>query len=543
MWVIQAGGDDGRLDLGCVLADSPADVADVAGARIRAKGELLEAIENGESLGTIADLSGIDEPTVTPRGNGYVVVQRKRGQSLFTGSTPILLEEHSQAVANLAGSIGERLGLDRQLLSAAGALHDVGKADPRMQTWLGAAPGQWLAKSGHSASAMRNLRPDDLPRSWRHELLSARMLPRESCQVLAHLIASHHGRCRPSPPEHATDGQAAIDFAGLHLQSNSDDMLELEAEAISRFAALTKNPWDAALFESVLVMADRIASRDELTARLVPIDLPRAHGSSPVLSSFQATALNGRTLLGWMAAVGALCVLCEEQPTYLHWDALDRGVFGGWELDEAVAYLAERLKLAPPVCRPKTFEEFEKMGEWGPAVGRWEGGPFKQSPLLGTGAAHTGFDKAWPKLAAAVDHAKVREAIVGPWQYYDKLGQRWDAAEHAEHGSQWGDPSKEGAQSVHGANRLAVEALRLLPTIATGYTIGWNSEAQAITWPLWRGPLTIEGVRAAIRQPMRERWMSRKVSVGQLASFLPAEPCERLSAAEFPVDRSQNISW
>jgi hypothetical protein len=308
-------------------------------------------------------------------------------------------------------------------------------------------------------------------------------------------------------------------------------MLELDAESISRFAGLG-NPWSAALLESVLVMSDRIASRDELTAPLVPVRLPRADGSFPQPDSFRADALDGRTLLGWMAAVGALCVLSEERPTTLTWDPTDRGVFLGWKLEELIDYLAERLKIAPPVCRPETIEEFIAMGDWGPAVGRWDGIAFKQSPLMGTGAALTGFQNSWPKLADAVERGKIKQAIIGPWRYDSKLGQRWDPMEHAEHGSQWNDPSKEGSRSVHGANRLAIEALRLLPTIATGYTIGWNSERQAITWPLWRAPLTVDGVRVAIRQPMRERWMSRKISVGQLASFLPAEPCERSGAAE-----------
>jgi hypothetical protein len=229
-----------------------------------------------------------------------------------------------------------------------------------------------------------------------------------------------------------------------------------------------------------------------------------------------------------MAAVGALRLLADACDTQLYWNATDQAVIVGWELEDAVTYLCERTTVPPSVFKPKSASEFESLAIWWPAVWRVDGSDFKQSPLLGTGGGPTGLEKAWPKLAAEMSEEKVQEALVGPWVYYKKFGQRWDTAEHAEHGSQWGNPSKEGTRNVHGASRLAIEALPLLPTLAGRMTIGFDNEHRAATWPLWREPLSVAGVRVAVRQPMRERWMSRKISVGQLASFLPSEPCERL---------------
>jgi hypothetical protein len=68
--------------------------------------------------------------------------------------------------------------------------------------------------------------------------------------------------------------------------------------------------------ESVLVMADRLVSRDEATASPRAIQLPTVTSESPK-ESFRAPALDGCKLLSWMAAVGALRILSEHRRTWL----------------------------------------------------------------------------------------------------------------------------------------------------------------------------------------------------------------------------------
>lgn len=528
VWVLQSGDDDGRIALGCTLADSPADVADVPGERIRAHGELLDAIIDGASANEISEISHIKNPVVTPYGTSYAVKNQRRFGSLSAAGSAIGLGAHCQAVSDLASRMAESLGLDRQLLAAAALLHDIGKADERMQAWMGGNATNLLAKSGQSSHGLSQIRPASLPVGWRHELLSARMLPPDASPELVDLVATHHGRCRPSPPLHSDNGEASIDFAGLHFSSTEMSLEAIEGEAIERFAKLG-NLWLVALRQSVLVMADRIASRDCLSTPLKPVSLAQINHSQS-FPSFVASALDGSQLLGWMAAVGSLRVLSAERSTTLNWNAANRAVFTGWELGDAIEFLTERMKTPPHVFRPSTESEFESLGIWGPAVWRFDGTGYKQSPLLATGGGQTGLEKAWPKLADAITLEKLRQAIIGPWVYHKSLGQRWDTAEHAEHGSQWGDPSKEGSSSVHGASRLAIEALPLLPTLLGRITIGFDNETRAATWPLWRSPLSLDGVRVAVRQPMQERLRSRKIDVGQLASFLTSEPCERSGA-------------
>jgi hypothetical protein len=287
-------------------------------------------------------------------------------------------------------------------------------------------------------------------------------------------------------------------------------------------------------------MADRLASRDILTAPIEPLSI-RVVETPHTEMSFTAPALDGTALLGWLAAVGALRVLSHERATTLHWDPMNRAVFGGWESVEAVDWLTEQLSQDPKVFKPKDQSDYEQLGVWGPGVWRFDGQAFKQSPLLATGGGQTGLERAWPKLAKATTREKVCEALES-WTYYPKLGQRWDTAEHVEHGSQWSDPSKDGSRSVHGASRMAIEALPVLPTLYGRTTIGFDSTQHAATWPVWRSPLTLAGVRVAVRQPMIERWMSRKIGVGQLASFLPSEPCERSSDTEIPATARVAVS-
>lgn len=526
VWVLQSGVNDGRAELGCTLTDSPADVADIPGQRIRADAAIVEAINDGISIDELSLLTGIDNAVAAPRGEGYVVHARRDTGSLSAGD-PMDLGSHCHAVGNLAREMAELLGLDGNLLRTAGVLHDIGKADARMQAWMGGDDGRLLAKSGQSPASLRYMRPVDLPRGWRHELLSARMLPESADPSLVDLVGAHHGRCRPAPPPHAENGSAAIEFAGGHYEADPGDIVILESEALERFASLG-NPWTVALRQSILVMADRIASRDELTAPVEPCPFPTSVTANHSSDSFVAPALDGTTLLGWLAAVGALRMLTTDRKTRLHWNANNEAVFHGWELGDAVEYLARQTKIAPSVFRPKTMAEFESQGEWGPAAWRYDGKTFKQSPLIATGGGQTGLERAWPKLAAVMTPDKICEAFV-EWVYYPKLGQRWDNSEHADHGSQWDDPSKSGSRSVHGANRLAIEALPILPSLGNRITIGFDHQQQAATWPIWRQPLSVSGVRVAVRQPMRERWMSRKIDVGQLASFLSSEPVRERS--------------
>ena len=205
-----------------------------------------------------------------------------------SGTTYVMLESHLKAVGALARRFATGCDLPDDLVDAesiAGKFHDPGKADPRFQALLrGGNPwahGDLLAKSeeipqGRLAYA-RARKAAGYPEGYRHELLSVRLaesianalpLDPQLFELALHLIASHHGHCRPFAPvvfdENPID--VDLDINGLHLSANSDTRLErLDSGVSERFWRLTRRyGWGGlAWLETILRLADHRQSEHE----------------------------------------------------------------------------------------------------------------------------------------------------------------------------------------------------------------------------------------------------------------------------------------
>ncbi len=223
------------------------------------------------------------------RANG---VTTEDDTASFTG-TEITLRQHLGGVADYAREHARGCGLPEELvedLGLAGQWHDAGKADRRFQAMLhggsayqvDVAP-EPLAKSGIPAAdrAARDAAREraGYPRGARHELVSLALIAstdalRERAHdwdLVQHLVASHHGHCRPFAPfaEDPSPVEVVFNEGSLEMHAASAHGLESFGSGVSdRFWRLVRRyGWfGLAWLEAILRLADHRRSEHEQRA-------------------------------------------------------------------------------------------------------------------------------------------------------------------------------------------------------------------------------------------------------------------------------------
>ena len=237
--------------------------------------------------------------TVTPypgQRNGWVVESKKTLQQMTddggrdegSRGEAVSLREHTVSVEmeaqRLAGAV-----LPPEVAAAvrtAARWHDAGKADDRFQALLfggdatAAQLSPVLRAKGEFSPQLRRRElyvSSGLPNGFRHELTSLLLAEKSNLQgelrdLVLHLVASHHGYCRPCAPVVMDDTPGDVFYDGLKLaaeERRSRAAHALDRGVAERFWRLTRRYgwWGLAYMEALLRLADWKVSSEEQRRR------------------------------------------------------------------------------------------------------------------------------------------------------------------------------------------------------------------------------------------------------------------------------------
>lgn len=266
---------------------------------LRTLGEHLDPAAPDEWRKLLQEFGGVKKPSlkVATSANGNkiwrvaasspkraVEATTEDAVSVFTGIR-VCLDDHLRDVEAWAQAFVRAAGVDDTIagdIALAARLHDIGKADMRFQALLhggdpiAAAGGVLLAKSLQSGSQISRLRAErrsGWPSGLRHELVSLALLDASPAlqarahdlELVRHLVASHHGWCRPWAPAlldpQPMQVRVGVDGSTAEVSTAALDPYFLD-ECASRFRRLCRRyGWHGlAYLEALLRLADHRAS-------------------------------------------------------------------------------------------------------------------------------------------------------------------------------------------------------------------------------------------------------------------------------------------
>lgn len=187
----------------------------------------------------------------------------------------VRLDVHNRQVGTKAELFARRAGLPEARVGdvrLAGALHDLGKGDPRYQAWLQygdpLGPDTELSLAKSPRPLPRTAREaSGLPPRWRHEALSVRLakasdqlaMPADP-ELVLWLIGTHHGYGRPFYPHQDWRETAPnVGPQSLSFDFRGQDWATLFARLSARYGV-----WELARMEAIVRLADHRASEEAI---------------------------------------------------------------------------------------------------------------------------------------------------------------------------------------------------------------------------------------------------------------------------------------
>jgi hypothetical protein len=163
-----------------------------------------------------------------------------------------------------------------------------------------------------------------------------------------------------------------------------------------------------------------------------------------------------------------------------------------------------------------------------------------------SGAGHQHFLGFMRELARTTDASHIRRTLLARWDYADcRFSLRWDPADYRPHALRFDDPAQDPIKTMRGANRLAIEALPLWPTVPLRHgvrTLGFeerNGDVE-ITWPIWTDRLELGTISSLLgleelqatdvaetsmllrRRGIAQVFRARRFTDGKYRNFSPA---------------------
>jgi hypothetical protein len=164
-----------------------------------------------------------------------------------------------------------------------------------------------------------------------------------------------------------------------------------------------------------------------------------------------------------------------------------------------------------------------------------------------SGAGHQHFLKFMRELVLKTGANHLCRALLFNWDYADEgrgMNLRWDPLDDRRYALRWKDPGPDPNKTMLGANRLAIEALPLLPTmptegrLATTAFRGSGARGTFFTWPIWNVSLSAPVIVSLLSRVIEltehsdlcaplgvaTLYTSARITTGKFRNFTPSAP-------------------